>query len=193
MRRIVRNATRAAFGCAVLGSVVLGAAARAQPPSHKLVLAGYADGPQGSALLAGRYDAVILRLAAHGMQFEEDEVSASTNLCVAYVATRRWRSADTACDEALEDARLDARAPTAPTLSVRLACNEEVAVAYSNRAVLELIEGRVASAAGDMARARALSSAESISQNSSAVGMLATAVAAATPAPRSSAVRVASP
>lgn len=176
MRKLMRNAGPAAFGLAVLGSMMLGAAARAETPSHKLMLSGYADGPQGEALLAGRYDLVILRLAGHGAPFDVDEVSASTNLCVAYIMTRHWSSAQRVCDEALRDARLDT---PEPTMFSRLARNEEVAIAYSNRAVLKLIEGRAASAADDLAKARALSHADFVSRNESAAYALTTTVAAA--------------
>ncbi|HTW39092.1 MAG TPA: hypothetical protein VMD49_11035 [Steroidobacteraceae bacterium] len=176
MRKLMRNAGPAAFGLAVLGSILLGGAARAETAAHKLLLSGYADGPQGEALLAGRYDLVIVRLAAHGAPFDADEVSASTNLCVAYIMSRHWNSAETVCDEALRDAKLDA---PEPTMFSRLARNEEVAIAYSNRAVLKLIEGRAQSAADDLAKARTLSHADFISRNESAASALTTTVAAA--------------
>ena len=152
-RNFTRNARPAAFGVALLGSMMVATAARAEPPSPKLMLSAYADGPQGEALLAGRYDLVILRLGSHGAPFDDDEVSASTNLCVAYIMTRRWSSAEAACDEAVRDAKLDA---PEPTMFSRLARDQEVAIAYSNRAVLKAVEGQPRSAADDKARARTL-------------------------------------
>ncbi len=153
MRKFLRSTGPAALGFAVLGSIALGAASAHAAPKHKLVLSGYADGPEGSNLLTGRYDAVIRRLADHGAAFAGDEVSASTNLCVAYVMTRRLEAAQPACDEALRAAQLD---ETEPTIFARQRHDEEVAVAYSNRAILKTIEGQTASAVDDMAKARAL-------------------------------------
>ena len=39
--------------------------------------------------MAGDYAAVIHKLASHAADFDVDEVAASTNLCVAYVAMGR--------------------------------------------------------------------------------------------------------
>jgi hypothetical protein len=179
MRKFVRSAGPKALGFAVLGSMILGAAARADAPAapHKLVLSGYADGVEGSNLLTGRYDAVVRRLAAHGVPFFADEVSASTNLCIAYIMTRAWKAAHAACDEALRDAQLEV---TDPTIGSRMLHDEAVAIAYSNRAVLKAIDGQPASAADDMGKARALSRADFLSQNLVAVGELTTTVAVAT-------------
>jgi hypothetical protein len=142
MMKFVRSAGPKAFGFAILAAMIFAAAARAgaPAPAHKLVLSGYADGADGSNLLAGRYDAVIRRLAAHGMPYFADEVSASTNLCVAYIMTGRWKAADSACDEALRDAELDV---SDATIFSRMRHDEEVAIAYSNRAVLKAVEGRL--------------------------------------------------
>jgi hypothetical protein len=142
MRKFLRSAGPRALGFAVLGAMIFGAAARAGAPApvHKLVLSGYADGADGPNLLAGRYDAVIRRLAAHGVPFFADEVSASTNLCVAYIMTRHWKAAHSACDEALRDAELDV---SDPTIFSRMRHDEEVAIASSNRAVLKAVEGEL--------------------------------------------------
>ncbi len=179
MRKFVRSAGPKALGFAVLGAMIFGAAARAAAPApvHKLVLSGYAEGADGSNLRAGRYDAVIRRLAAHGAPFFADEVSASTNLCVAYIMTRHFKAAHSACDEALRDAELDV---ADPTIFSRMLRNEEVAIAYSNRAVLKAVEGQPVSAADDMAKARALSQSDFVSENLGAVGELSTTVATAT-------------
>ncbi len=188
MRRFFRNAGPAAFGLVVLGSMTAGAAARVEPAAHKLALVAYVDGPAGEALLAKRYGTVLERLAAHAPF--ADAVPASTNLCVAYIMTRHWPAADAACDAALREAQLD---DPEPTLAARRVRNEEVAIGYSNRAVLKLIEGRAASAADDLAKARRLSSASFASQNLSAAGALTSTFTAAIEAPRSSAARATSP
>jgi hypothetical protein len=146
MRRFTRSVGPAALGFAVLGAMTLSASARAAAPPHRLVLSGYADGVQGENLMKGRYAAVIRELADHGVRFKSDEVAASTNLCVAYIMTRHLSEARTACDEALRDAKLDV---VGFTMYSRMAHDEEVAIAYSNRAVLELVQGQPTSAAND--------------------------------------------
>jgi hypothetical protein len=180
MRRFTRNVGPAVLGLAALGAMMSSAAARADAPPRRLVLSGYADGVQGENLITGRYALVIQQLAGHGARFEDDEVSASTNLCVAYIMTRRLSEARAACDEAVRDAQLD---PSSSTMLSRLAHDEEMAIAYSNRAVLKLVEGQPTSAAHDIAKARGLSRAQYVSQNLSAVRELAPAVAAASRAP----------
>jgi len=177
MTRKLKSVGAKALGLMVVGSLALSSAARAQAPAHQLVLSGYADGVQGENLITGRYELVIEQLASHRGHFEEDEVSASTNLCVAYIMTRHLGAAHAACDEALRDAKLDL---SSSTMLSRLAHNEEVALAYSNRAVLKLLQGQPSGAADDMGRARALSQAQYVSQNLSAVMQAAPTVAAAT-------------
>jgi hypothetical protein len=165
MRRLQRNVGPAALGLVALGAMILSAAARAEAPSRRLVLSGYADGVQGENLIAGRYADVIHQLAGHGAHFEDDEVSASTNLCVAYIMTRHFSAAHAACDEALRDAKLD---PSSSTMLSHMMHNEEVAIAYSNRAVLKLVEAQStsASSSGD-AQSPAAARARPVAQSSS--------------------------
>lgn len=153
MWTFMRDLGPKALGGAVLGTMILSTAAHAEAPPHQLVLSGYADGVQGENLMTRRYAVVIQQLAGHGAHFQDDEVSASTNLCVAYIMTRHLSEAQAACDEALRDAKLDL---SGSTMFSRMAHNEEVAIAYANRAVLRLVEGHEASAAEDIASARAL-------------------------------------
>lgn len=144
---------------------------------HKLVLSGYEDDAAGAQLLAGRYGAVIEKLAHHGRAFTDDEVAASTNLCVAYIMTAKWDAAHAACDEAIALASLDVPQPGA--LSLR-AHNEQIALAYSNRAVLQWLEDHRASAADDLSKAKALSpDSEAVSQNLTMFGSVSGMKAAA--------------
>jgi hypothetical protein len=148
---------------AALASALLAAAAHAGAAHRKLVLSGYESSVGGASLLAGHYDRVISELGSRGASFAQDEVAASTNLCVAYIMTRRWDAAHPACDEAIAIAEMDVSGPTIFSLQVH---DGQVALAYSNRAVLELLEERPAGAADDLSRARALSpGSEIVSQN----------------------------
>lgn len=148
---------------AALASMCFAAGANAHPAHPKMVLSAYADAADGTSLLAGHYGEVIASLGSHGLLFKQDALPASTNLCVAYIMTHRWSEADSACDEAIEFAKLEVR--DAP----RSGPDEHdvhVAVAYSNRAVLELLEQRPARAAADLSRARALApNSEFVAQN----------------------------
>ncbi len=137
--------------------------ARADDAYPKMTLSAYADAAEGRTLLAGRYGAVIQALGDHGVRFKQDDVAASTNLCVAYVMTHRWSEAHPACDEAIRFAKLEAPESPASLADVHGEC---LAIAYSNRAVLEWLEERPASAADDLARAHALApESEFVAQN----------------------------
>jgi hypothetical protein len=123
---------------AAVATVLVASAARADVEAGKLTLSGYVDAAAGEQLMAGHYAAVISRLAPHGTDFIADEVAASTNLCVAYVATGKFAQAHDACDEAIRLARLD---ESGETLLERLAHQDELALAYANRAVLGRLSG----------------------------------------------------
>ncbi|HTC50326.1 MAG TPA: hypothetical protein VK700_00160 [Steroidobacteraceae bacterium] len=123
---------------AALTATVLAASAAHADTSGKLVLSGFEDAADGEQLLAGDYGAVISKLAAHSIDYDADEVAASTNLCVAYVASGHLHEAHGACDEAIAMARLMDRDVS---LSERLAHTDALSVAYANRAVLTRLSG----------------------------------------------------
>lgn len=123
---------------AALAASVLAASAAQAAVAGKLVLSGFEDAADGEQLLAGDYGAVIQKLASHSVDFDADEVAASTNLCVAYVASGHLHEAHGACDEAIAMARLMDRDVS---LSERLAHTDALSVAYANRAVLSRLSG----------------------------------------------------
>jgi hypothetical protein len=118
--------------------LAVSAAAHADVEPGKLVLAGFTDAADGEQLLAGDYAAVIQKLAPHSLEFNANAVAASTNLCVAYVATGHLDVAHNACDEAIKMARMDSA--TVPLLE-RLAHEDPLSIAYANRAVLSKLSG----------------------------------------------------
>ena len=124
---------------AVLAATVLAASAAHAAPADKLVLAGFVDAADGEQLLAGDYATVIQKLAPHSIAFQADEVAASTNLCVAYVASHELDKAHEACDEAIAMARLMDRGVT---FQDHLAREDVLSVAYANRAVLTRLSGK---------------------------------------------------
>lgn len=121
-----------------LATLLVASAARADVAAGKLTLSGYVDAAAGEQLMAGHYAEVIGRLAPHSANFTADEVAASTNLCVAYVATGQLDEAHNACDEAIRLARLD---ESGQTMLERLAHQDALSLAYANRAVLSKLSG----------------------------------------------------
>ena len=119
-------------------SLLAASAAHADVEAGKLTLSGYMDAAAGEQLMAGDYAAVIGKLAPHSANFSADEVAASTNLCVAYVATGKFDEAHSACDEAIKMARLD---QFSSTVIERLSHQDALSVAYANRAVLNKLSG----------------------------------------------------
>ena len=120
-------------------TLLVASAARADVEAGKLTLSGYMDAAAGEQLMAGHYGAVIDKLAPHTTYFTADEVAASTNLCVAYVAIGKLDEAHNACDEAIRMARLD---ESSETLLDRLAHQDALSIAYANRAVLSKLSGQ---------------------------------------------------
>ena len=163
-----KHMKRRMLRAAVLGSIAAAAAAQAGA-GEKVVLGGYQDAAAGSQLLAGDYQGVIGRLATHGFAYSQDEAAASTNLCVAYIMTKAWDAAHRECDLAIRLAHLSDFSDV--SLAGRTSNAERVALAYSNRAVLNWLEARPQSAAQDIARAQSLSpQASFVSQNLARLG-----------------------
>jgi hypothetical protein len=120
-------------------ALLAASAAHADVEAGKLTLSGYIDAAAGEQLMAGQYGAVIDKLAPHAANFTVNEVAASTNLCVAYVATGKLDDARNACDEAIRMARLD---QFDTSLQERLAHQEALSIAYANRTVLTKLSGK---------------------------------------------------
>jgi hypothetical protein len=159
MNTVIRKGTRfVIFGGASLALTFFALSASTAEPPEKAVLSGYYDTPAGRSLVAGRYDLVIDRLGSHGAEFLQDEVAASTNLCVAEIETHRWDAARADCDSAVTYASL-------PSIE-RARQQRAVAIAYSNRAVLHWLQREPERAAADLAKARAIApGVEVVEQN----------------------------
>ena len=176
--KALKQTRRTSQNLALLASLIIAAAARAgDAPESKLMLTGYADAAAGGALLSGHYQSVIVQLGEHGPLYTQDAVAASTNLCVAYIMTRQWTEAHAACDGAVASARA---VRFDPSLWARRMQDEQVAVAYSNRAILHHLEADATSATADITAARTFApEAEFVSHN---LAVLAGAKSAAAPA-----------
>jgi hypothetical protein len=176
MNTVIRKGTRLViFGGASLALTFVALNASAAPQELKPVLSGYYDTAAGRSLVAGRYDLVIKRLGSRGAEFSLDEVAASTNLCVAEIATHRWDAARATCESAITYASI-------PTWE-RAHQERALAIAYSNRAVLHWLEHEPERAAADLSKARAIAPGVAIVEQNS--GLLV-----ANPEPGSSVVAV---
>jgi hypothetical protein len=129
----------APLAATVAASLLITSAAQADVESGKLTLSGYIDAAAGEQLIAGDYAAVIGILGPHKADFTSNEVAASTNLCVAYVAAGKLDEAHNACDEAIRVARLD---QFNASLLERMSHQDSLSVAYANRAVLTKLSGQ---------------------------------------------------
>ncbi|HEX3838232.1 MAG TPA: hypothetical protein VHW25_14810 [Steroidobacteraceae bacterium] len=136
--QLLKSLRHVPLAAAVAGTLLVASAAHADAESGKLVLSGYSDAAAGEQLLAGDYATVIQKLAPHATDFNVNEVAASTNLCVAYVASGRLDEAHDACNEAIKLARLDDFTP----VQERLAHQDPLSIAYANRAVLTRLSGQ---------------------------------------------------
>ena len=124
----------------IAAAALLAVSAAHAGDQDKLALSAYSDGAAGEYVMAGEYAAAISKLAPHGLAFYADAVTASTNLCVAYVATHQFAQAKAACDEAVHVAKLDlAVIPPLERLGRRDAA---LSLAQSNREVLSRLETR---------------------------------------------------
>ncbi len=86
--QILKSSRRMPLVATLAATLLVGSAAHADAEPGKLTLSGYIDAAVGERLIAGNYAAVIEQTGtAHAPNSTADEVAASTNLCVAYVAT----------------------------------------------------------------------------------------------------------
>jgi hypothetical protein len=137
--QLLKNMRHVPLAAAMAGTLLIASAAHADVESGKLVLSGFTDAADGQQLLAGDYAAVIQKLAPHSTDFTVNEVAASTNLCVAYVASGRLDEAHNACNEAIKLAHLDNF--DVPFLE-RMAHQDPLSIAKANRAVLSKLSGQ---------------------------------------------------
>jgi hypothetical protein len=116
--------------------------------ARPLRLTAFTDAAGGAKVIAGQYDAAITEIR-HGKRRSAIDSLPLTNLCVAQIGARDWSEARATCDAAIEAARLDRmRAPVWPYERLQR-YKDYVAVAYANRAVLELLSNEVTVAAGN--------------------------------------------
>jgi hypothetical protein len=135
-----------------LATLSLAGAAQATETHQPFVLTAYSNGAGGSHLLAGKYELALTEI----QRSKNNMITASTyatNLCVAQTGLRHWNEAKIACDAAIKDAeRRKPRGFVSP-LSDAVDHNTYIAIAYSNRAVVNWLSKEAVHAAEDLAKA----------------------------------------
>lgn len=151
--RTETRATVALAPIAILASMLSITSAQADIPGKKLVLSVFLDTPGAASVLAGDYAAAIRKLGSHSPYDQSGTLAADTNLCVAYTMTQQWDAAHSKCDAAVIDARMRG---ADDVFDFGASHNAQLAIAYSNRAVLNWLQNRPDKAVADVTRARSL-------------------------------------
>lgn len=160
-----RNSAQA-LKLAIAAALLAGSAAQAADQPRTFELTAFSDGVGGTAILSGDYNTAAKELGAHASSL--DPAVLSTNRCVAYMETRQLEAAHSACDAAVRDAKkeMDALASSMTSPWSRSDYREYLAVAYSNRAVLNWVSKDAAAAQADLKKAAAVDpSAKFVARN----------------------------
>lgn len=155
--------------------------------AHRFVFTAYSDEAGGAEVVAGRYRVALEELKANAGTVDFDPWASNTNRCVAYSMTLQWQEARVACDAAVRAAS-ERRNSLPPWMSWnRGSVDDELALAYANRAVLHWLSHDEAGARKDLANAQQLSSqADFVARNVAALKVHVTTVAlTGVPAPKS--------
>jgi len=152
-----RDKSSIAVRLAVAASLILGAsAAQAAEPIARPVLTGYSDTVGSEKLVSGEYKSMIAEVSRYKDAPMVSPTAYSTNLCVGYVASRQMAEARKACDAAVRAAKRERTQAASWQTTSRQAMNEQVAIAYANRAVMYYIANEPEKAATDLNKAEAL-------------------------------------
>jgi len=177
-------AVRGVLGAAA--ALLLGSAVQAAEEPHTFVLTAYSNARGGMSLLGGDYGAALRALADRSSSALSSAAVIDNNRCVALAVTRQWDAARAACDAAVRDAQHERN--TLPTYMIWAREDEAtyVAVALSNRAVLNWMSADPAAAASDLKKAESLSPhASFVTRNLSALQHSVDAVSLNKTAPQS--------
>lgn len=160
-----RKATQAlhlAFATALLA----GSAAYAADQPHNFELAAFSNTLAGDSLVRGNYDVAYQQLAIDAHSLTASPGTIATNRCVTLIMTHKFEEAHTACSAAISAARLEiVSLPTSMTWA-RQEYRDYLALAYSNRAVLDYLTNDTTAAAADLKKAESVSpKAELVARN----------------------------
>lgn len=152
---------------AIAAASILSAAAAhaADVAAPKLVLTAYINGVGGESVMAGNYDAALTEIKRNRSVSSEAYSAKVTNECVTYAAMKQLSQAMSSCEAALRAAKADRMGALRFSSGANIQ-NGYLAIAYANRAVVQMLSKHPDAAKSDMARAKSLApDAEFVSKN----------------------------
>jgi tetratricopeptide (TPR) repeat protein len=152
-----RDKSSIALRLAVAASLMFTAAAsQAAEPVARPVLTGYSDTVGAEALQSGEYKSMVAEVARFKDAPTVSPTAYSTNLCVGFIASRQMDEAQKACDSAVRAAKRERTQSSSWMVTSRKAYNEQIAIAYANRAVMYYLSNKPEKAAEDLVKAESL-------------------------------------
>jgi len=134
------------------GALLAGSVAHADQP-NKFVMTAYENSSGGDNIVSGDYATALAKMRyAHS-----DDSAITTNKCVAYTMTAQFATARSMCDDAVTEAKKDLLHSSSVSLWERGMLEQSLAIAYSNRAVLDWLSHDPSAAERDLSDAQALS------------------------------------
>jgi len=147
-----RKPTRA-LQLAVAVALLAGSAAHAADEPRTFLLTAFSNSAAGESLASGDYNTALHELSTHPHSLDAD--TASTNRCVAFTVTRQLEAAHVACDMAVREAQQAISSLPVSMTWARSDYRDYLALAYSNRAVLDWISNDSIAAQTDLKKAAA--------------------------------------
>ncbi|HEY4210131.1 MAG TPA: hypothetical protein VGM84_01510 [Steroidobacteraceae bacterium] len=158
-----------ALPLALAAAAVAASVAHAADPS-KFVLTAYTASAGGPQIASGSFDAAIDQIALKSKAPGADLTALKNNECVAYAMKSDFTAAHDSCSAAINEARRELSRQTGAHLWERQVYSEYLAIAYSNRAVVDWLQQDSARAAQDLASANGMNpQGKYVSQNLSAL------------------------
>ena len=142
-----------ALQLALAAALLVGSAAHAADEPRTFQLTAFSNGAAGESLASGDYNTALSELSKHVHSLDAD--SATTNRCVAYTVTRQLEAAHVACDMAVREAQQSISSLPVSMSWARSDYRDYLALAYSNRAVLNWISNDTVAAQADLKKAAA--------------------------------------
>jgi hypothetical protein len=157
-----------ALQLAFAGALLVGSAAFAADEPHTFELTAFSNGTGGKAILGGDYNAAQQELSSHHRTLDVETVA--TNRCVVYTLTHQIDAARVACDKAVREAQQEIAGLPVSLSWARSDYRDYLALAYSNRAVLNWVTNDATGAQADLKKAAAVSpKASFVARNVSAL------------------------
>ena len=147
-----RKATQA-LQLAFAATLLAGSAAYAADEPRTFELTAFSNGTAGELLVSGDYNTAVSKLSSHAQVLDGE--SANTNRCVAFTVTRHLDAAREACNAAVRDAQQTIISLPVSMAWARSEYRDYLALAYSNRAVLNWMVNDTLAAQSDLKKAAA--------------------------------------